>query len=196
MTNVECRMSNEGILSIFKNPKSEIDHLYPHNPKSEIDYLYPHNPKSAFQNPQSAFSEFRIHLFVFCPLSSVFTLFALLFSEFRIPTSHFNNLSSDICPLSSVFCLYPLRPALCALPFSDFPPGRRRRPLRAGGRIDSRGIVQQPAERRRVPLPTSHFQNLSSALRHLSSDICPLSSVLCHQFTQFALTSRGPDRKL
>jgi hypothetical protein len=39
--------------------------------------------------------------------------------------------------------------------FSAFPPGRRRRPLWAGGRIFSRGIVQQPVERRRFRLPTS-----------------------------------------
>ena len=57
--------------------------------------------------------------------------------------------------------------------FFAFPPGRRRKPLWAGGRIFSRGIVPPY---RTTTGPTSEFRYLSSVLRPLSSDLCHLFS--------------------
>jgi len=135
MSNVEChandewRMSNEGILSIFINPKSDIPILTIRIPKSAIGYfriqsplhyalcLFPpsHLPNfptshlfsSVPGSLRSAFfqlphSDLRFPPFsAFCLYAMRHALRALPFSDFRIPTSHFNILSSAFCHLSS-----------------------------------------------------------------------------------------------
>jgi hypothetical protein len=79
----------------------------------------------------------------------------------RIPTSHFQ------IPLPVLFSAYAPRTkpfALCATPFapcfsnSDFPPGRRRRPLWAGGHIPTSEFNNSDIRLQKFPLPHSDFR--------------------------------------
>jgi hypothetical protein len=105
-------------------------------PRSKIFYFYdPSNFR--FQN-----SELLIKFF-FLSASHLPTFSTSFFSAMRYALRAM-LLHSNV--LIRFFFLSPSQfPTFSTSFFSAFPPGRRRRPLWAGGRIDSRGIVQRPA---------------------------------------------------
>jgi hypothetical protein len=132
-------------------------------------------PFSAFRIPTSEFfcmpyapclfphSEFRISTseFLYMP-----------YAPYLFPTSAFRLPNSYICPMRHAFFRIPhsdfriLLYALCAMPFSDFPPGRRPLwPLWAGGRI-----------------PTSEFLYMPHANLNGSRSIFSNRSCLCSAF--------------
>jgi hypothetical protein len=65
-------------------------------------------------------SDFQLQTSNICPLTSVYTLCAMLYALCPFPTSAFRLPTSNICPLTSVYTLCAMLYALCPFPTSAF----------------------------------------------------------------------------